>query len=36
MLTDENGFYIFRTIKPGPYPWRNRINEWRPAHSYLF
>ncbi len=34
-LTDENGFYIFRTIKPGPYPWRNRINEWRPAHIHF-
>lgn len=34
-LTDEQGFYIFRTIKPGPYPWRNRINEWRPAHIHF-
>ncbi len=34
-LTDENGFFIFRTIKPGPYPWRNRINEWRPAHIHF-
>ena len=34
MLTDENGYYFFRTIKPGPYPWRNRINEWRPAHIH--
>ena len=35
MLTDENGYYFFRTIKPGPYPWRNRINDWRPAHIHL-
>ena len=35
MLTDENGFFVFRTIKPGPYPWRNRINEWRPAHIHF-
>lgn len=35
MLTDENGFFIFRTIKPGPYPWRNRINEWRPSHIHF-
>lgn len=35
MLTDENGHYAFRTIKPGPYPWRNRINEWRPAHIHF-
>jgi protocatechuate 3,4-dioxygenase beta subunit len=35
MLTDENGYYAFRTIKPGPYPWRNRINDWRPAHIHV-
>ncbi|HEY2925909.1 protocatechuate 3,4-dioxygenase subunit beta [Piscinibacter sp.] len=35
MLTDENGYYYFRTIKPGPYPWRNRINDWRPAHIHF-
>jgi protocatechuate 3,4-dioxygenase, beta subunit len=34
MLTDENGYYAYRTIKPGPYPWRNRINEWRPSHIH--
>jgi len=34
MLTDENGYYAFRTIRPGPYPWRNRINDWRPAHIH--
>jgi protocatechuate 3,4-dioxygenase beta subunit len=34
MLTDENGYYFFRTIKPGPYPWRNRVNDWRPAHIH--
>ena len=35
MLTDENGYYAFRTIKPGPYPWRNRVNGWRPAHIHF-
>ncbi len=35
MLTDENGYYMFRTIKPGPYPWRNKINDWRPAHIHF-
>jgi protocatechuate 3,4-dioxygenase beta subunit len=35
MLTDDNGYYAFRTIKPGPYPWRNRINDWRPAHIHF-
>jgi protocatechuate 3,4-dioxygenase beta subunit len=34
MLTDKNGYYYYRTIKPGPYPWRNRINDWRPAHIH--
>ena len=34
MLTDEDGYYAFRTIKPGPYPWRNRVNDWRPAHIH--
>jgi protocatechuate 3,4-dioxygenase beta subunit len=34
MLTDENGYYAYRTIRPGPYPWRNRINDWRPAHIH--
>jgi protocatechuate 3,4-dioxygenase beta subunit len=34
MLTDENGYYAYRTIKPGPYPWRNRVNYWRPAHIH--
>ena len=33
-LTDANGYYHFRTIRPGPYPWRNRINDWRPAHIH--
>lgn len=34
-LTDANGYYFFRTVKPGAYPWRNRINDWRPAHIHL-
>jgi protocatechuate 3,4-dioxygenase beta subunit len=34
VLTDADGHYHFRTIKPGPYPWRNQINEWRPAHIH--
>jgi len=34
MLTDENGYYFYRTIKPGPYPWRNNINDWRPSHIH--
>ena len=34
-LTDANGYYYFRTIKPGPYPWRNGPNEWRPSHIHV-
>ena len=34
MLTDEHGHYAYRTIKPGPYPWRNRVNDWRPSHIH--
>jgi protocatechuate 3,4-dioxygenase beta subunit len=34
-ITDENGYYFFRTVKPGAYPWRNYINSWRPAHIHL-
>lgn len=34
-ITDEDGFYAFRTIKPGPYPWPNGVNDWRPAHIHF-
>lgn len=34
-LTDENGYYFFRTVKPGAYPWRNWVNNWRPAHIHF-
>lgn len=34
-LTDEQGRYRFVTIKPGPYPWRNHANAWRPAHIHF-
>ena len=34
-VTDENGRYEFRTIKPGAYPWRNHPNAWRPNHIHL-
>ncbi len=35
VLTDDNGYYCFRTIKPGPYPWRNQASDWRPAHIHF-
>ena len=34
-VTDDEGWYEFRTIQPGPYPWPNRINDWRPAHIHV-
>lgn len=34
-LTDAEGRYHFRTVKPGPYPFRNRVNDWRPAHIHF-
>lgn len=34
-LTQPDGSYFFRTIKPGPYPWPNGANDWRPAHIHF-
>ena len=34
-LTDADGAYTFTTIKPGPYPWKNHRNAWRPAHIHF-
>ena len=34
-ITDDEGRYRFRTIKPGPYPWPNGVNDWRPAHIHF-
>lgn len=34
-MTDAEGFYRFRTVKPGPYPWPNGVNDWRPAHIHF-
>jgi len=34
-LTDDEGRYRFTTIKPGPYPWKNHTNAWRPAHIHF-
>jgi protocatechuate 3,4-dioxygenase beta subunit len=34
-LTDDGGYYFFRTVKPGAYPFRNYINSWRPAHIHV-
>ena len=34
-ITGEDGSYMFRTIKPGAYPWPNRVNDWRPEHIHF-
>jgi protocatechuate 3,4-dioxygenase, beta subunit len=33
--TDADGVYRFTTIRPGPYPWGNHPNAWRPAHIHF-
>jgi protocatechuate 3,4-dioxygenase, beta subunit len=35
MITNEHGYYHFKTIKPGAYPWGNHYNAWRPAHIHF-
>jgi protocatechuate 3,4-dioxygenase beta subunit len=34
-LTDADGRYWLRTVKPGAYPFRNFANSWRPAHIHF-
>jgi protocatechuate 3,4-dioxygenase beta subunit len=34
-VTDADGRWSFTTIKPGPYPWGNHHNAWRPAHIHF-
>ncbi|MBI1198637.1 MAG: protocatechuate 3,4-dioxygenase subunit beta [Phenylobacterium sp.] len=35
VVTDEEGRYLFTTIRPGAYPWGNHHNAWRPAHIHF-
>ncbi|MCO1653904.1 protocatechuate 3,4-dioxygenase subunit beta [Pseudonocardia humida] len=35
VVTDSAGTYSFTTIKPGPYPWGNHHNAWRPSHIHF-
>jgi protocatechuate 3,4-dioxygenase beta subunit len=34
-ITGEDGSYALRTVKPGPYPWPNGPNDWRPSHIHF-
>ena len=34
-ISGEDGSYCFRSIQPGPYPWPNGGNNWRPAHIHF-
>jgi protocatechuate 3,4-dioxygenase beta subunit len=34
-ITDDEGHYFFRTVRPGAYPWPNGVNDWRPAHIHF-
>lgn len=34
-ITSDDGSYEFLTVQPGPYPWPNRANDWRPAHIHF-
>ena len=34
-ITGGDGSYVFRTVRPGPYPWPNGPNDWRPAHIHF-
>ena len=34
-VTDADGRYRFKTVKPGAYPWGNHFNAWRPNHIHM-
>ncbi len=34
-VTERDGSYRFRSILPGPYPWPNGPNDWRPSHIHF-
>ncbi len=35
VITKADGSYEFWTVQPGPYPWPNGPNDWRPAHIHF-
>ncbi|MFK7869340.1 MAG: protocatechuate 3,4-dioxygenase subunit beta [Roseobacter sp.] len=34
-ITGSDGQFQFKTVQPGPYPWPNGGNDWRPAHIHF-
>jgi protocatechuate 3,4-dioxygenase beta subunit len=34
-ISADDGSFAFRTVRPGPYPWPNGPNDWRPAHIHI-
>lgn len=34
-FTNAHGYYEFRSVHPGAYPWPNSENSWRPAHIHF-
>jgi protocatechuate 3,4-dioxygenase beta subunit len=34
-LTDRDGRYTFKTVRPGPYPFKNGGCAWRPSHIHF-
>ncbi len=35
VVTGADGSYAFQSVQPGPYPWPNGPNDWRPAHIHF-
>jgi len=35
MITGDDGWYRFLTLRPGAYPWGNHSNAWRPPHIHF-
>lgn len=34
-ISGRDGAYEFLTVRPGAYPWPNRVNDWRPMHIHI-
>ena len=35
IITGDDGWYRFLTLRPGAYPWGNHSNAWRPPHIHF-